>query len=212
METKTGMAIDPSKFIRRKLGPNAGTAGGVKKAKPIVRKRFTEEQKMQAAATYAMLGNMAETSRVTGIQLRTLVVWKASPWFKEMLDQLRRDDLEQCGAKLQRIIHRAIAVVEDRVEHGNYVLDQKTGLIQRIPINIKDALKTTTEMMDRHEKIFNGAKGKELEEAIDARLARLAEEFSRFSKTRETKTTKEVKEEPLVIEQSMVKIGDACPS
>jgi hypothetical protein len=196
--------VDESKFIKRKMG-KAAPGTRTKKDNPIVLKRFTHEQKLQAVTTYSLLGNMVETSRVTGIGLMTLKMWKRSPWFKDMLNEVRKEDIEQCGAKMQRIIHKAIAVVEERVEKGNYVFDQKTGLMQRIPVNVKDALKVTTEMMDRHEKIFSNPKTKDLEEAIDARLSRLAEEFSRFAKA------KEVKQEPQilnVIEQAK----ESCPS
>lgn len=142
---------------------------------------WSQNQKLQAVSTYLMLGNMAETAVVTGIPLQTLKIWKIQDWFKEYSLQLQSEDIQKMDGNLKRIVDKALKAVEDRLDLGDAQFDQKTGLITRVPVKAHVALKITSELMTKQEKLHNNPVKEEVEKTIDDRLAKLSEEFARFA-------------------------------
>lgn len=142
---------------------------------------WTQNQKLEAVSTYLMLGNMAETAIVTGIPHQTLKVWKTTDWFKEYSLQLQTEDIQKMDGKLKRIVDKALKAVEDRLDLGDAQFDQKTGLITRVPVKAHVALKITSELMTKQEKLHSNPIKEEVERTIDDRLAKLSEEFARFA-------------------------------
>jgi len=142
---------------------------------------WSQNQKLQAVGTYLMLGNMAETAVVTGIPLQTLKIWKIQDWFKEYALQLQSEDIQKMDGNLKRIVDKALKAVEDRLDLGDAQFDQKTGLITRVPVKAHVALKITSELMTKQEKLHSNPVKEEVERTIDDRLAKLSEEFARFA-------------------------------
>jgi hypothetical protein len=128
-----------------------------------------------------MLGNMAETAVVTGIPLQTLKIWKIQDWFKEYALQLQSEDIQKMDGNLKRIVDKALKAVEDRLDLGDAQFDQKTGKITRVPVKAHVALKITSELMTKQEKLHSNPVKEEVERTIDDRLAKLSEEFARFA-------------------------------
>lgn len=155
--------------------------------------RWSENQKLEACTSYAVLGNMKEVALVTGVSYNTLKVWKTEDWFKDLLIQIRDEDIQQLDSNLQKVIKKALTAVEDRLDHGDHQYDQKTRELVRVPVKAQIALRITTDLLTKQEKLRDAPKRAEVEKTIDARLAKLAEEFIRFSTA---KTINQVKETP----------------
>lgn len=143
--------------------------------------QWTSNQKLQAVSTYLMLGNMAETAIVTGIPLPTLKLWKTTDWFKEYSLQLQSEDVQQMDSNLKRVIGKALKTVEDRLDNGDAQFDQKTGAIVRIPVKAHVALKITTDLLTKQDKLREDPVREEVEKTIDDRLLKLSEEFAKFA-------------------------------
>jgi hypothetical protein len=168
---------------------------------------WTKEQRLQAVSTYLMLGNMAETAIVTSIPLPTLKSWKTTDWFKEYALQLQAEDIQKMDSKLKKVIDKALRSVEDRLDNGDAQFDQRTGDIVRVPIKAHVALKISTELMTKQQKLQDDASGKEdVQATINDRLLKLSEEFARFAsnKFKPAKTIVDVEtvqiKEPLQVE------------
>ena len=142
---------------------------------------WTQNQKLEAVSTYLMLGSMPQTSIVTGIPLPTLKSWKCTDWFKECALQLKTEDIQQLDSNLQRIVNKALKATEDRIDHGDAQYDQKTGEIVRVPIKAHVALKISTELLTKQQKLNENPIKEEVERTIDDRLLKLSEEFAKFA-------------------------------
>lgn len=142
---------------------------------------WSQNQRLQAVSTYLMLGNMAETAIVTGIPLTTLRLWKTTDWFKEYALQLQSEDVQQMDSNLKRIIGKALKATEDRLDLGDAQFDQKTGDIIRIPVKAHVALKISTELLTKQQKLYENPVKEEVEKTIDDRLLKLSEEFAKFA-------------------------------
>ena len=143
--------------------------------------QWTQNQKLQAVSTYLMLGSLAETAIVTGIPLPTIKMWKLTDWFKEYSLQLQAEDVQKMDSNLKRVVDKALKAVEDRLDLGDAQFDQRTGLITRIPVKAHVALKISTELLTKQQKLKDNPLKEEVEKTIDDRLLKLSEEFARFA-------------------------------
>jgi hypothetical protein len=84
-------------------------------------------------------------------------------------------------SNIKRVVDKALKAVEDRLDLGDAQYDQKTGEITRVPIKAHVALKITSELLTRQDKIREAPVKEELEKTIDDRLLRLSEEFAKFA-------------------------------
>ena len=153
----------------------------VSKDKRYKKSHWTQNQKLQAVSTYLMLGSMAETAIVTGIPLATIKLWKQTDWFKEYALQLQTEDVQQMDSNLRRVINKALKATEERIDLGDAQFDQRTGEIVRVPIKAHVALKITTELMTKQQKLNENPVKEEIEKTIDDRLLKLSEEFAKFA-------------------------------
>jgi hypothetical protein len=128
-----------------------------------------------------MLGNLAETAVVTSIPLPTLKLWKTTDWFKEYALQLQSEEVQQMDSNLKRVVDKALKAVEERLDVGDAQFDQKTGEIIRIPVKAHVALKITTELLTKQQKLHENPVREEMEKTIDDRLLKLSEEFAKFA-------------------------------
>ena len=153
---------------------------------------WSQNQRLQAVSTYLMLGNMAETAVVTGIPLPTLKTWKTTDWFKEYALQLQSEDIQQMDSNLKRVINKALKATEERLDMGDAQFDQKTGDIVRIPVKAHVALKISTELMARQQRLLDNPIKEEVEKTIDDRLLKLSEEFARFANMKQNTIEAEI--------------------
>lgn len=144
-------------------------------------KHWSDSQKLEAVQTYLMLGSVRMTSAALKIPEITIKVWRSSTWWKDLESELKIQDELQLSTRLKKIAEKSFAAVEDRLEHGNFVFDQKTGKIRRIPVNLKDAHKVAMESIQQQELIAN----KHVEIANDGqildKLEQLANKFAEMA-------------------------------
>ena len=146
--------------------------------------KWSQNQKLEACMTYCMLGNLKETALVTSIPYETLKTWRYSDWFKELMLQVRDEDVAQLDSNLKRVIDKALKATEDRLDHGDHQYDQKTGKLVRVPVKAHVALKVTSELLTKQDKLREKPDREVVEKTIDARLSKLSEEFMRFAKAK----------------------------
>lgn len=173
------MALSDSELLKdRKTRRRALEAKG---------KHWSDSQKLEAVQTYLMLGSVRMTAAALKIPEITLKVWRASTWWKDLESELKIQDELQLSTRLKKIAEKSFAAVEDRLEHGNFVFDQKTGKIRRIPVNLKDAHKVALDSI--HQKELIGKKHVDVAndgQVLD-KLAQLAEKFAQMATDQFTK-------------------------
>jgi len=177
---------------------------GKPKNKRYKKAQWSQNQKLQAVSTFLMLGNMPQTAIVTGIPLPTLKVWRYTDWFKEYCLQLQAEDVQQMDSNLRRIVEKSLKAVEDRLDLGDAQFDQRTGEIVRIPVKAHVALKISTELMTKQQKLRDAPVKEEIEKTIDDRLLKLSEEFARFANM----NNKTIKDETNVVDVKAVEVHE----
>lgn len=148
-------------------------------------KWWSESQKIEAVTTWLALGSIPLTAAATSIPKDTLARWRYTDWWKELVLQIRSEETLALDGRLSKIVDKALSVVEDRLDKGNHQYDPKTGELIRVPVNLRDSMKATADLMDRREILRKQPQQQQIEKTVDDRLAKLAEEFARFAKAKD---------------------------
>jgi len=144
-------------------------------------KHWSQQQKIEAVLTYLATGSETKTAAATGVPKATLHIWRYQPWWKELVVQLQEEKDDSINADVAKIIEKSMATVADRLEHGDFGFNQKTGEIFRKPVNLKDAHKVAVDMIDKRN-LLNG-KPTSRTESVSAnnQLEFLAKKFAEFA-------------------------------
>lgn len=148
---------------------------------PEDRSWWSDTQKLEAVQTYLMLGNVCMTGRVLKIPEETVRRWRKTTWWKEIEGELRIQDEMQLSARLKKIVEKTLDAVDDRLDHGDYVYDQKTGQMRRKPVSMKDAHKVAMDLVDKRDKILNRHQPDASEEQMNDKLLKMMKQFADFA-------------------------------
>lgn len=151
-----------------------------KRKKTDVHRWYSDSQKMEAVKLWLVTGNLHATAATLDIPLPTLRVWRYSQWWADLVSDIQSEGRIQLSNKLQTIAEKSMAVVLDRLENGDFVLNQKTGEMIRKPVVIRDAARVANDMLDKAMKLNQKPVEEENKNIID-RLDKLKEEFARFA-------------------------------
>jgi len=145
---------------------------------------YPEAKRIEAVTTYLILGNAALTARTLGMPVQTLRFWKQQPWWKELEQEIQTESDQQLDSKLSTRIEKALDLVNDRLENGDFQYDQRTGQFVRRPVNVRDGWKVANEMIDKRWLIRKQPKDSTSQEAVGDILKNLAKEFAEMAKRR----------------------------
>lgn len=147
------------------------------------KRHYSDSQKIEAVTTYLMVGSINMVSAMLKININTLKMWKLTEWWKEMEKDLRIQEDLQLSKRLQNIVSKSLDVVEDRMENGDFIYDQKTGKMKRKPVSMRDAHKVMIDMSDRRDELINRHIANEsiTNDKIEETLNNLAKEFARIA-------------------------------
>lgn len=110
---------------------------------------WSEKQKIQAVATYMLVGHWSLVSDATGVPVDTLKKWKQQDWWKQYEEEVRRSKNIEVGGRLSRVREKATEIVLDRLEHGDIKINVETGRVARVPVNSRVASEIMTKTFDR---------------------------------------------------------------
>jgi hypothetical protein len=150
--------------------------------------RYTWEKKIEVASKYMQLGNMRLVSELTDVNYQTIADWRKTDWWMILIDELKQAKKAKTGQKLAEIIDQSIEVVTDRLENGDWVLNNKTGEMQRRPVSLRDAAQVTNNLITRQIQMEELAeKITTRKETVQETLKVLAGEFAKWNRTQKNK-------------------------
>jgi hypothetical protein len=151
-------------------------------------KCWGDKQKIEAVNTYVILGgNAMQTAAALQIPQETLRKWTKTTWWKELYDEVKQEDNIVLSHKLQNIVARSLALVEDRLEKGDFFYDQKTGKVVRKEVSLRDAHEVMKSSFQMRENIEKPDAPKLEEGSVNDKLAALAKQFEQFAVAQKTK-------------------------
>lgn len=141
---------------------------------------WPKEKKIQAVTQYLALGNMKLVEATTGVSHGVLRQWKLQPWWKEYEIEIRNTQNLRLDNDLTKIVERSLETVADRLENGEFILNNKTGELVRKPVNMKDAAKVSTDLLTKRELLRGNATARSevTQVPVTDQLKMLAEQFA----------------------------------
>lgn len=164
-------------------------------------KAWPDQKKIEAVTTYLAVGKFPLVEAVTGVPRATLKQWRLQPWWKEMEEEIRREDEYELDAKLSKIINRSLDAVVERIEGGEFKINPKTGQITRVPVTLKDVHRVAVDLVDKRNLIRGKPTSRvEKTETVDT-LQKLAAQFAEWVKI-------SMRKEPRIIEGETIAIHE----
>lgn len=145
--------------------------------------RYSDRQKIEAVTTFLMLGgNVIMTCATLGIPEYTIYQWKKTEWWNTMVNDLKHEERLVLSSKLKKVMEKSWEVVGDRLEYGDWQLNQKTGELVRKPVSMRDAAKVATDSIMIREKLDMNESFTIHADQIEDKLSKLAKAFSDLAK------------------------------
>lgn len=142
---------------------------------------YPDSTKIEALKLWLITGNLRAVAAAMNIPHITLQGWRYSDWWAEMAADIRNEGQIQLTNRLKTIAQKAMDVTLDRLENGDWVLNQKTGKMERKPVVMRDAHRVAESFVDRATRIEAKPIDEVVEQKVQDRLVALAETFAKFS-------------------------------
>lgn len=158
--------------------------------------QWDDKKKLEVVTTYLAMGKIPLVEAITGVPRTTIKQWKMSPWWKEYeVEILSEDDIELSG-KLRKIVDRSLDAVVDRIANGEFVVNSRTGKVDRVPIKLRDAHRVSVDLIDKYNLIRGKPTSRVEKVVIEDAMIKLANQFQEWAKS--------LKKEEKVIEGELV--------
>ena len=144
---------------------------------------YSMQKKIAVVTQVLALGNMRLVADLEKISYNTIREWKCQPWWKDAEAEIRAARAAEVDSKLSRIVDKALATMEDRLDKGDFVWNQKTGEIARKPVSLKEARGAANDLLQRQaalEKMQRDNVQQQQQQTVADQLALLANEFAKF--------------------------------
>lgn len=143
---------------------------------------YTWEHKIKVATTLLATGNLAHAAREHKVSYDTLQDWKKKPWWPKLLAEVRSAARGELQSKMSKIVTKALDAVEDRIENGEVILNNKTGELLRKPASLRDVSTVANNMLHQQIQMEKLEKGATIQqETMQDLLKQLHGEFAKFN-------------------------------
>ena len=162
--------------------------------------RWDKKKQLEAVTTYLATGSIAETSRIINVPYRTVQSWKLeSEWWPKVVEEIQSGENQKVDQKMSRIIDKTLEKLVERIEDGDYMYDQKTGRMVKVPLKARDLERITSGLFDKRQLIRKQPTNIKSDPSNQAdRLLKLAEQFASFAAGKEKEEPKEIVDEYIV--------------
>lgn len=154
----------------RSVGKTSAQRGG----------HWHEKVKLQAVEMILAGKTSRETSMMLKVPFQTVCRWRSQDWFKDLQREIQEDDGNALDSKLTKILHNSLEAVQDRLDNGDHIRDEKTGKVVRVPVKIRDATNAFNILMDKRQLIRKMPTKIADNSTVNQQLQVLATEFKKF--------------------------------
>lgn len=157
--------------------------------KPLIKGGYkhSAEKKLELVSLFLQYGSLRKASMEVGISYNITRYWKDEPWWKKAIAELKKRKRSERDHKIDKIIDKSLDAVEERIDNGDYVYDQKTGEVVRKPVSLREVRGVANDLLQRQLMIEKAAVEEQHmlnDQKVKEQLKLLQEEFSKFNTKR----------------------------
>jgi len=163
---------------------------------------WSDKQKLEAAAMYLQLGNNDLVAATLGIGAQTLRNWRKTEWWDRTIAEMKMAENVQLSNRAKAIVEKGMVVMNDRLENGEWIYDQKKGELIRKPVGLREATVAVNTMLDKKLLLEKQEVQVVDAERLEDKLNKLMDSFASLSKPKKIQVT------DVIIAGEAVKIDD----
>lgn len=150
---------------------------------------WDEKTKIETVKAYIALGTCPAASAVTGVKPELIRSWKTQQWWKDLEAEMRTGEEIKLSARLKKFVNLSLEKLEDRLENGDWIYDQKSGKLMRRELPARELHKMTTDFIDKS-RVIDGKPTSRTENVhrVEDQLKLLANRFAEFAHMGKKKT------------------------
>lgn len=198
IETKTGKPGRPKKPVDSfDIVSIDEDTGAISKATPrgapskelraLKNGKVSEETLYKIAECYFRNPDWTTVALLTGHTSDFLMTFSRTFKFHELLAEVRASLDKKEEAKETDIVEEALSELEDRVKHGDHILDSKTGQVIVVKMKGRELASTLKTIHSIRQTTRGEANSRTESISASDKLKDLADQFSRFASAREIK-------------------------
>jgi hypothetical protein len=150
-----------------------------KKTLPHEKGHWSEKKQLEVVTAYLALVSVSEVARVCNVPVGTIQNWKTKDWWKTLVNDIQSGEGQRSDNKMSKTIDKALDLIMERMDTGDYQYDQKTGRLVKVPLKARDLERVASGLFDKRQLIRKqptNIKSSDLGQA--ERLLALAEQFA----------------------------------
>lgn len=172
------------------------------------------EKRIEVVGQFLILGNMRLVSATTGVAYDLVRKWKGQPWWPELVAEIRATQNIEMDTKLSKIVEKSLEATLDRVEHGDFIYDQKSGEVRRKPAALRDIHRVSVDLLGKREQLREGAETRreDAQVTIKEHLKLLADEMAKWFEPKKKQEVIELEEiEDAIYEERETRLQTGTP-
>lgn len=153
----------------------------------VKHKSHPPEKKIEVVTKYLALGNLRLVADLTKVDYGLIRNWKTTNWWKDLEAEIRASRDIVLDNKLQKLVDRALAQVQDRLENGDVFINRKTGETHRVEAALKDVVKAADTLLTQQtvlSKKDQYESAAQVSQSVQDQIKMLAQEFAKFNTNR----------------------------
>jgi hypothetical protein len=155
--------------------------------------KYSHKVRLEAINLFiAFGGNRSQVGEKLHIPYETLRQWEREDWWKDSYAVIKQQENLVVSAKLHKIILASLGQLEERIEFGDFVFDQKKSTIVRKPVGARDLHTIISDSVDKKIKLERPQQAEQDVVNVMDKLAALAANFSKLAQAQQSKTIVEV--------------------
>ena len=157
-----------------------------KKTKAHEPGHWSQRKRLEAVTTYLACGSPSLTATQINVPYETLQSWRKQDWWKEYTNELQNTDNDRLDSKLSKALDKAIEQINDRIENGDFVFDQKTGKVKQVPVKLRDLNSAMNTFIDKRQLLRKQPTKIIEQQTTQNQLQELAKQFAQFVTGKQT--------------------------
>lgn len=147
-----------------------------------VGERYSWDKKQEVCEKMLALNNVRLVAELTNVTTQTIQNWKKTEWWQDLVNEIKSTEKVQLDNKLKQLINKSLDVVEDRLENGEIVMNNKTGELVRKPVVLRDTARVASDLISKRLAIEKDSQEIQLKkDSMKETLVMLATEFARWN-------------------------------
>jgi hypothetical protein len=145
-----------------------------------INNKWSVEAKQHVAVLLLTSGNLREVAKITGVPYETIVDWRKSDDWDSVIIAAKRQRNEQLQRGLYTLTDLAMEKTKDRLENGEWILNNKTGEMVRKPPSLRDTSRVLEASINQVVKLDHGVSAIQ-NQSTNEILKDLAAQFAKFA-------------------------------